>query len=138
MPLKPAKDDPTVLQAPKNLPNATIQIPQRDADGNPIGGIRLPDIAVPLGVTGAQNQPLSFSCSLVGAFLPFPTTNDPANKQPSLQQRYKDNNDYLNRVRIAARDAQVAGFLLPEDATVIVNDAASHPIFGRTSPDVPR
>jgi hypothetical protein len=138
MPLQPAKGDPTVLQAPANLPDAVIQVPQRDADGNPIGGVRLPDIAVPLGVHGAQNQPLTFSCSLVGAYLPFPRTNDPANKQPSLQQRYKDNNDYLNRIRIAARDAEAAGFLLPEDATIIVNDAASHPIFGRASPDVPR
>jgi hypothetical protein len=130
MPLQPAKGDPTVLQAPKNLPDAVVQVPQRDADGNPLGGIRLPDIAVPLGVHGAQNQPLSFSCSLVGAYLAFPKTNDATNKQPSLQQRYKDNNDYLNRIRTAARETEAAGFLLPEDAAVIVNSAASSPIFG--------
>ena len=69
MPLRPAKDDPTVLQAPKALPEAVVQVPQRDADGNPVGGVRLPDIAVPLGVSELQNEPLtSFTCSLVGAY----------------------------------------------------------------------
>jgi hypothetical protein len=138
MPLMPAKGDPTVLQAPKNLPDAVIQVPQRDADGNPLGGVRLPDIAVPLGVHGAQNQPLSFTCSLVGAYLPFAKTHDEAkDNRPSLADRYKDNNDYLDRIRVAARDAEAAGFLLPEDAAIIVNSAASSPIFGPPPPSGP-
>jgi hypothetical protein len=45
MPLQPANGDPTVLRAPNNLPDAIIQVPQRDADGNPLGGVRLPDLA---------------------------------------------------------------------------------------------
>ncbi len=36
MPLQPANNDPTVLRAPKNLPDAVIQVPKRDADGNPL------------------------------------------------------------------------------------------------------
>jgi hypothetical protein len=135
MPLQPAKDDPTVLQAPKNLPEALVQVPQRDTDGNPIGGVRLPDVEVPLGVHGAQNEPLSFTCSLVGAYLPFARTKDSTDgKHPSLAERYKDQSDYVNRIRVAARAVQAEGFLLPEDAAVIINSAAAAPIF---DPKVP-
>jgi len=136
MPLEPAAGDPDVLGPPKNLPDAVIQIPRRDADGNPLGGVRLPDMAVPLGQHGAQNEPHSFSCSLVGAYLPFAITREAreaaGDKRLSLAERYKDQNDYVNRVRIAAREAETEGFLLPEDAAIIVNSVAAAPIFATT------
>jgi len=141
MPLRAAKDDPNVLRAPANLPNATIQVPQTDPDGNPIGGVRLPDLAVPLGVHGAQNQPHSFSCSLVGAFLPFAATREArdaaGDKRPSLVERYKNQEDYVTRIRVAAREAESAGFLLPEDAAIIVNSVAAAPIFVQPAPAGP-
>lgn len=130
MPLGPAADDAAVLQAPRYLPKAVVQVPRRDADGNALGGIRLPDIAAPLGVHGAQNAPLgNFSCSLVGAFHAFPAAR--------LAQLYKDNADYVNKIRAAAHAAEQAGFLLPEDAAVIVNSAAASPIFAPASPAGP-
>ena len=49
-------------------------------------------------------------------------------KTPSLADLYKDQGDYVNRVRVAARAAQVEGFLLPEDAAVIIDAAAATPI----------
>jgi Alpha/beta hydrolase domain len=141
MPLQPAGGDPTVLRAPKNLPEAVIQVPQRDADGNPLGGVRLPDIAVPLGQQGAQNEPLSFTCSLVGAYLPFAATREAReaaqDKRPSLAERYKDQNDYVDRVRVAAREAQHEGFLLPADAAIIINSVAAAPIFVQPAPTAP-
>ena len=139
MPLQPAKGDPTVLQAPKNLPDAIIQVPQRDADGNPIGGVRLPDVAVPLGANAAQNEPLiTFTCSLTGAFLAFPQTKDSADgKHRSLAELYKDQNDYVNRVRVAARAVEAEGFLLPADAAVIVNAAAATPILEQKTSTAP-
>ena len=139
MPLQPAKDDPTVLRAPKNLPDAVIQVPQRDADGNPIGGVRLPDVEVPLGVNAAQNEPLTtFTCSLTGAFLAFAPTKDSAvGRHPSIAERYKDQSDYVNRVRVAARTVEAEGFLLPEDAAVIVNAAAATPIFDQKAATAP-
>ena len=141
MPLQTAKDDPTVLQAPRNLPEAVVQVPQRDADGNPVGGVRLPDIAVPLGVHGGQNAPLTtFTCSLVGAYQPFART--PAGgdgRQPSLAERYADHQDYVNKVRVAARAAEADGFLLPEDAAVIVNAAAESAVLEqKAQPSPPR
>jgi len=141
MPLQPAKDDPNVLGAPKDLPDAIIQVPQRDADGNPLGGVRLPDLAVPLGVHGTQNEPHSFSCTLVGAYLPFAATREAReaaqDKRLSLAERYKDQNDYVNRIRIAAREAEAKGFLLPEDAAIIVNSVAAAPIFVQAAPTAP-
>jgi alpha/beta hydrolase family protein len=140
MPLE-ARADPAILPPPRNLPDAIIQVPQRDADGNPLGGVRLPDAAVPLGVNAVQNEPLSFTCALTGAFVPFATTRrereaagDP---RPSLEERYKDQNDYVNRVRVAARDAVASGFLLPEDAAIIVNAAAETPVFKPQANDAP-
>ncbi len=139
MPLRSAEGDPTVLRAPKNLPDAVIQTPQRDADGNPVGGVRLPDVAVPLGIYGLQNEPLtSFTCSLVGAYRPFARTKEGTDgKHPSLEDLYKDQSDYVNRVRVAARTAQAEGFLLPEDAAVIVDAAAATPIADQKAQAAP-
>ncbi len=117
MPLEPALGDADVLGAPKHLVGAVIQRPKRDADGNVLGGVRLPDVAVPLGVHAAQQEPKSFSCALAGAFLPFP--------QAKIVERYKDRDDYVNRIRQSARALQADGFLLAEDAAVIVNAAAA-------------
>ncbi|MCJ2090773.1 hypothetical protein MKK88_33030 [Methylobacterium sp. E-005] len=139
MPLQPAPGDPNVLQAPRALAEAVVQVPQRDADGNPIGGVRLPDIAVPLGVHGGQNAPLTqFTCSLVGAYQPFARNSDGNDTgRPSLAERYSNQQDYENRVRAAARTAQVEGFLLPADVAVIVNAAAETPLFGHHGETAP-
>lgn len=131
MPLRPAAGDPTVLQAPKALPEAIVQVPQRDADGNPVGGVRLPDLAVPLGVHGGQNEPLTrFTCSLVGTYRPFARNRASDEDGPaSLSERYRDQADYENQVRVAARAAEADGFLLPEDAAIIINAAAQTRLF---------
>jgi hypothetical protein len=141
MPLQPAGEDPNVLRAPKNLPDAVIQVPQRDADGNPLGGVRLPDIVAPVGSNGVQNEPHSFTCSLVGAFLPFAATKAAreaaGDKRLSLAERYKDQDDYVDRIRGAARTAVNEGFLLPEDAAIIVNSVAAAPIFAQAPSTAP-
>ena len=118
MPLEPATDV-DVLAAPKHLPKAVVERPKRDADGNVLGGVRLPDMAAPLGVNAAQQEPKSFSCGLAGAFLPF--------TQEQIARRYKGRDDYVNRIRIAARALQHERLLLPEDAAVIIAEAAAHP-----------
>jgi len=117
MPLEPATGDPDVLAAPNTLPKAVIERPKRDADGNVLGGVRLPDVAVPLGVHAAQQDPKSFACSLAGAFLPF--------DEAKIAARYKNRDDYVNRIRNAARTLETEGFLLPDDAAVIVAAAAA-------------
>jgi hypothetical protein len=106
-----------------------------------MGGVRLPDVAVSVGTNGVQNEPHSFTCSLVGAFVPFaPTqqTREAAGDQRlSLAERYRDQDDYVNRIGTAVREAETAGFLLPEDAAVIVNSVAAAPIFVQPMPTAP-
>ncbi|MGE5640880.1 MAG: alpha/beta hydrolase domain-containing protein [Clostridia bacterium] len=128
MPIKPA-DAAEALKAPAYLPNATIEVPRVDDDGNALGGVRLPDVAVPLGTHAALNRPTSRACMLIGAYKPFARTRaereaakDP---RPSLEERYASRDDYVNRVRAAALSLEKDGFLLPEDAAVIVQEAAS-------------
>jgi hypothetical protein len=141
MPLQPANGDPTVLRAPGNLPDAVIQVPQRDADGNALGGVRLPDLAVPLGTNGVQNAPLTFTCILVGAYLPFADARQAReiahDNRLSLAERYKDQDDYVNRIGVATREAESEGFLLPQDAAIIENAVAATPILVQPAPTAP-
>ena len=96
---------PTCWARPSYLPTAVVQRPKRDSDGNVLGGVRLPDMEAPLGVHAAQQEPKSFSCALAGAFLPF--------TQAQIAARYKDRDDYVNRIRTAARALQKQGFCCP-------------------------
>jgi hypothetical protein len=121
MPLELAAADPDVLRAPAHLAGAAIMRPKRDEDGNVLGGVRLPDVAVPLGVHAAQQDPKSFACALAGALLPF----EPA----KIAQRYAGRDDYVNRIRVAARALQAEGFLLADDAAVIIAAAAASQAF---------
>jgi hypothetical protein len=110
-----------------------IQVPRRDADGNATGGVRLPDLAVPLGTHGGQNQPQS-TCSLVGSYHAFAATKAQreltGDARLSIAERYRNRDDYVNRIRIAAHDLIQSGFLLPEDAAVIIQAAAANSAFG--------
>ena len=129
MPLEPATGDKEVLGAPTHLPKAVVERPRRDADGNVMGGVRLPDVAVPLGTHAAQQDPPSFSCALAGAFLPFAATKEAReaakDPRPSIAERYAGRDDYVNKIRIATRALQADGFLLPDDAAVIIAAAAA-------------
>ena len=101
-----------------------------DADGNEVGGIVLPELAVPLAThtgwnlrhpdVGGAEQLLVFA----GATLPFHRTRaereaagDP---RPSIEERYASRADYLERVRGAARALAQAGYLLEEDVDLSV------------------
>jgi hypothetical protein len=138
MPLEPATGDKTVLQAPKNLPKAVVEIPKRDADGNAVGGARLPDMEAPLGVNAQQNPPLSFACMLSGAYVAFPRTQADADAKHDghkpVLERYKTRNDYVNQVRIAARNLEHDGFLLPDDAAIIIQSAAESTLWRSREP----
>ena len=133
MPLEPAGGEPPALRAPTALSAAVIQVPKRDQDGNALGGVRLARYAVPTGTNGGQNQPQTFTCTLVGSFSPFAATKAERERtgdaRLSIEERYHGRDDYVNRIRIAAQDLVTRGFLLPEDAAVIVQEAASTNLF---------
>lgn len=128
MPLEVARaDDPLVLPAPRHLPGAVMKVPVRDADGIAVGGVRLPDAEVPLGANAVQNPPMNFICSIAGGFSEFRKTSAErvaaSDPRPSLAERYKGRADYVAKVRAAAMALENRGFLLPDDAAVIVDQA---------------
>jgi hypothetical protein len=65
---------------------------------------------------------------LVGSFSPFATTKaqreSTGDARPSIEERYRNRDDYVNRVRVAAQDLVARGFLLADDAAVIIQSAA--------------
>jgi hypothetical protein len=105
-----------------------------DRDGNELGGIRLPDLSVPLAThlgwnlrhpdMGAPDQLMS----LMGATVPFPATREEreARGDPrlSIAERYPGKADYLAQVRHAAHVLIQEGYLLAEDLEFVVDQAA--------------
>jgi len=105
-----------------------------DADGNEVGGIALPEVAVPLGThtgwtlrhpsIGGEAQRLVFA----GATIPFARTRlereaagDP---RPSIEERYRSREDYLERVRRAGAALVTQRYMLEEDVELEVALAA--------------
>jgi hypothetical protein len=133
MPLEKAGADPLALRAPSHLPQAVIQLPKHDADGNAMGGVRLPDLAVPLGTHGGQNSQAA-PCRLIGSYSAFAKTKAAreaaGDARLSIAERYRNRDDYLNRIRVAVQELLKAGFLLPDDAAVITQAAAANSAFG--------
>ncbi len=106
-----------------------IFVPKVDADGNDVAGIRLPQVQVPLGTyTGwnVQSDELSEGelSGLLGSFIPFANTKAERRKRGdprlSIEERYKDEGDYVLQVSRAARKLVEDRFLLPEDAARII------------------
>lgn len=135
VPLSQSSVGEAAVSASKSLPQAMVRSLELDSDGNALGGIRLPDVAVPLATQGALNAPASNPlCRLVGSFRPFARTAKgriaTGDLRPSLEERYPGGlSQYTNLVRQSA-DALVAQrHVLPEDAAAIVNDAAENPLF---------
>lgn len=90
-----------------------LLVPQVDADGNDLGGIRMPDVEVPLGTaTGWVFRPAAFGSPqdfylLRGAWVPFAKTraeriaaNDP---RLSLEERYPSKEAYLERIKASTQ-----------------------------------
>lgn len=110
-----------------------VLVPQADADGNERGGIRMPEIAVPLATYTGWNYrsedigaPDQLS-DLKGAFFPFTPTaaarkasGDP---RPAIAERYPSREAYLGRYTDAARALVEEGFLLAEDLPSVLDYA---------------
>ena len=107
-----------------------VLVPATDADGNEVGGVRMPEQQVPFATTtgwsvrSVEGGNAGELCYLDGMALPFPlterereTAKDP---RPSMAERYKDKQEYLAKVREAAVALQGRGFLLEEDIDRVV------------------
>jgi hypothetical protein len=87
----------------------------RDAYGNALGGVRLPDEAVPIAASGGANP--GSGCRPWGYSIPFSAT--------VLRELYPTHAAYVAKVKLAAEAAEAAGVMLPYDAQQVVNDAGA-------------
>jgi hypothetical protein len=135
----------TILQQMANLPGLTLldaaALPRLrpeyvsyasavDVDGNEVAGIRLPDLTVPVGThtgwvprhpdTGGAGQLVD----MMGTTLPFAPTEvergangDP---RPSIEERYRDRDEYIAEARSAAIQLAAQRLILDEDVELVV------------------
>jgi hypothetical protein len=125
-----------VTQEPPVVGSAfPILVPQVDADGNELAGVRVPELAVPLATYTGWNLfneragPPLVLASMQGSFIPLPRVraereraNDP---RRSIEERYHNRDQYLGLITKAAHDLVTKGYLLKEDVPRIVEQAGS-------------
>jgi hypothetical protein len=93
----------------------------RDAHGNAVGGIRTPQVDVPIATLSGGGQSGAF-CFLFGTTTPFDST--------TLTSLYPKHSTYVSAVRKAKTAAVKAGFILRTDGTAI-SRAASKSTVGK-------
>jgi hypothetical protein len=105
------------------------RVPQIDADGNCLAGLRYPDVEVPLGTyNGWSLRKKGFAEGEqfwnTGSFVPFARTRaereakgDP---RPSLEERYASHDDYVNKVQVVCERLVGERLMLQEDADLFV------------------
>ena len=112
-----------------------ILVPQVDADGNDVAGIRSLDVAVPLGTNTGWNYTSVpdriDQAGLFGSYFPFAKTAAlrGADPRPSLQERYIDQTGYVAAVTAAANDLVAKRFMLRVDADAAIANAAANPVL---------
>ncbi|WP_199443275.1 alpha/beta hydrolase domain-containing protein [Umezawaea beigongshangensis] len=111
-------------EAPPVAPPITkvAGVVQRDADGNALGGVRLPDLDVPVArysPTGTGGN-VPGACLLLGATTPFTAER--------LAALYEDHTAYTSAFRRAAASALRSGYLLPADFHEAVARAEAAPV----------
>jgi hypothetical protein len=120
---------------PKVGPRYGNLVPQVNDDGNELAGIHLPDIAVPLGTNvGWRLRPEGSPAAVTlerwaGSRWPFPRTAEQrkAKDDPrkSILERYPTRRDYLAKVSECLLDLKRRRFLLDEDVTNLLEQAAN-------------
>ena len=109
------------VEPPRVAARFPVRLPQVDADGIDLGGIRLPVVAVPLGTftgwnlrhpdTGAPEQ----IGGAAGSFFAF--------DESEIVRRYRNKEEYLRRVDAAAGDLIRKRYLLETDREQVVRHA---------------
>ena len=113
-----------------------LLVSQVDKDGNELGGLRLPDVMVPLATTAGWNFRKAaiggthLLYPLLGSYVPFAATkaerertHDP---RLSIDERYPSRDQYLKQVQEAAASLVKEGYVLAEDVPAIVKHSGDH------------
>ncbi len=108
----------------------SVLVPQSDADGNDLGGVRLPELQVPLATytgwnlrdpsIGAPDQRVSF----LGSWIPFAKTAEERKKSGdprlTIAERYSSQDDYMKKFEQAAKKLVEQRFFLQEDLPAVL------------------
>jgi hypothetical protein len=124
------RDGVLSLQPPKLGKSFPVLVPQVDEDGNERGGIRLPQVTVPLATyaswnlrdpsIGAPEQRVSFE----GSYLPFAKTAEERKKsgdpRKSIAERYSGRGEYMKRFERALTELIRKKYVLEEDRSALL------------------
>ena len=98
-------------------------------------GIRMPELLVPLATFTGWNLyndrsgPTNVMATTTGSFIPFARTRAERERmgdpRSSIEERYKNKEDYLDRITKSANDLASKGYLLSQDIPRIVQQAAT-------------
>jgi Alpha/beta hydrolase domain len=108
----------------------TVLVPQVNQDGNDLGGVRLPELSVPLATytgwnlrdpsIGAPDQRTSF----LGSCIPFAKTaalrEKSGDPRLSIAERYSTRNEYMGKYVEAAMKLIQQRFMLSEDLSAVL------------------
>ena len=124
---------------PKVGPAYCTLVPAVDRDGNDLGGVRLPDVAVPVATYTGWNLRAAASGAegmlgrWTGSYFPFPRTararQQSGDPRPAVLERYPTQQDYLDRIGQIARQLVREGYLLEEDAERIAKVCANRRLW---------
>lgn len=131
---RPAESSGVISVEPPKSGTASygVLVPQVDADGNDLGGIRSVFVQVPIGSYLGWNlfragRLDDGMCNLQGSFIPFAKTRAErlatGDTRLSLEERYPEKDTYGTAFKAAAERLVNARFLLPEDAQALVAEA---------------
>ena len=128
-----ASDGIISKEPPEVGPAFTMLVPQVDADGNELGGLKTPGLLVPLATyTGwnlynAEYGPTDTGAHMSGSFIPFHVTRVQRETQGdprlSIEERYANRDHYLGLVAAQAMQLIEAGYLLDQDLPAILAQA---------------
>jgi hypothetical protein len=112
-----------------------ILVPQVDADGNELAGIKMPELTVPVATyTGwnlfnEKSGPTHVVSSMQGSFIPLARTRadreQRGDPRKSVDERYRGRDQYLAEITKAANDLAAKGYLLKSDVPAIVQQAGT-------------
>ncbi len=128
------KDEGIIGKEPPSVRGPfTVLVPQVDADGIDLGGIRMPAVLVPLGTpTGWNLRSASAGAperlaANIGSWFPLAATRaqreSSKDPRPSIEERYSSRDDYLQRVRKAAEEMTLRRLLLNRDIGFVFEHA---------------
>ncbi len=121
-----------------------VLVPRSDPDGNPLGCLSAPEVAVPIGTFASwrlrheEGPAANQLYSLSGSFIPFPSTNaeriESGDPRQSIEERYGNLDTYIEQLASQCREYVTSGYMLPEDAerTLAIQRERVAPLFQNT------